>query len=102
MNKTQPDVGKTRKHRYWLALVMNNGTVHIREYLGSYNFRQSISYQRYAESPVIDRIVGPVRISVKVDHRGVLKKKAARPPNHSSVVRKKAQRRRLDRWGGAT
>jgi len=66
------------KRRRWIGVLMKNGTVHIKEYLGPYDFRDSFAYEAYKNSPHVERLVGPITVSVKVDHEAIIRQKATR------------------------
>ncbi len=63
-------VGKKR----WIGILMKNGTFHVKEYLGPANFHYSTAYSTYSDSPYVERIIAPIMLDRKDDHKAILRR----------------------------
>ncbi len=66
------DPKRPKGYSNWLGLMMANGTLHVRQYLGPYTFKDSLAFGQYSESPLIEQIIGPISVHSSMDHVAII------------------------------
>lgn len=58
----------------WFGILMKNGMFHVKEYLGPSNFHYSTVFNMYNDSPYVERIIAPIMLDRKDDHKAILRR----------------------------